>query len=114
MGLPDFIKAEIMNKTSCPWFEPESTGQLPSPHTLKGKLKFIRRQLIWDHLAKADERLIKSGIPSDRQHRIRSQVIRALITAYRDADSIADYHKRAQAYSEEILRDFLFSSRFAK
>ena len=114
MGLPDFIKAEIMNKTSCPWFEPESTGQLPSPHTLKGKLKFIRRQLIWDHLAKADERLIKSGIPLDRQHRIRSQVIRSLLTAYRDADSIADYHKRAQAYSEEILRDFLFSSRFAK
>ena len=112
--LPDFIKAKIMNKTNCPWFEPESADHMPSPRTLRGNLKHIRRRLIMDHLAKADDRLMKSGISSDRQRRIRSQMIRALLTAYRDADSIADFNKRAQAYSEEILRDFLFSSRFSK
>ena len=112
--LPDFIKAEIMNKTSCPWFEPESTDQLPPLRTLWGRLKYIRRRLIWAHLPQADERIEKSGIPRNMQRRIRRQVVHALLTAYQDADSIADFHQRAQAYSDEILRNFLFNSNFTK
>ena len=112
--LPDFIKAEIMNKTSCPWFEPEPTDQLPSHLRLRGRLKYIRKWLIWGHLPQADERIEKSGISRDRQRRIHSQVVRALLTAYHDADSVADFHQRAQAYSEEILREFLFDSNFTK
>ncbi|MBE6370709.1 MAG: hypothetical protein E7055_01375 [Lentisphaerae bacterium] len=112
--LPDFIKAEIMNKTSCPWFEPESTDRLPPLRTLWGRLKYIRRRLIWAHLPQADERIEKSGIPRNMQRRIRRQVVHALLTAYQDADSIADFHQRAQAYSDEILRKFLFNSNFTK
>ena len=114
MALPNPIKAEIMKETSCPWLDHDSTAQMPSGKCLRGRLKFIRKRLIAEYVFQSEERIEKSGIPCGRQRQVRRQVIHALLTVYRDADSIADFHKRAQSFMENRLPELARKGQIAK
>ena len=106
MQLPDFIKIEIMKRTCCPWLEQESESQLPSRSRLRSRIKYVRRTMIVEHF-----RCYMNEVPDKK---IRRLVLHALITAYQDAESIAEFHRLAPIYADRILLDSSSGNKAAK
>ena len=106
MQLLAIIKTEIMRRSSCPWLEPGSDGPTPSRSTLAGRLKFVRKTLITGHY-----RFYQDGVSDRKIHR---RLLHALIMAYQDAGSIAEFHRLAPVYAERILSDLSSGNEITK
>ena len=98
MQLPDFIKIEIMKRTCCPWLEQESDSHLPSRIRLRSRINYVRKRLIADHFGYYRNKVTNK--------KIRRLVLHALIKAYQDAESIAEFHRLAPIYADRVLWDF--------
>ena len=84
-----------------------TTNQSSGPEKLMTKLKNMRRSLIRRETEKMPLWIERSGIrrswPELPEYRIRRLAIRGLLSAFRFAHSIADFHRRASFSVKQIL-----------
>ena len=87
-----------------------TTNQSSGPEKLMTKLKNLRRSLIRREAEKMPPWIEKSGIrsswPELPEYRIRREAVRGLLVAFRTADSLSDFHRRAPFYVEQNLKRF--------
>ena len=105
--LPDSTESALIRATIC-WFEPEYAADVSARQTLIFILKNMRRRLVAEQIRRMEPWIEKSGIrrlrPELPEYRVRRNAVRALLAAFRHADSIRDFRKAAPAYVEERLR----------